>query len=135
MTVQKKNEFEKEIGEALLPLLNGTAYGVEVQSYSEDGCMANIDVKLSMTINGAISDLPSGYRKGDPESEYIVALVKSEKKMDWKEFDNVRSELRTKGYQLDWNTYYKDEPVTDEVIWKVAPCNFTYEIVKVDSYY
>jgi len=62
MTTWKKNEFEKEVYDALQTFMDGAYYGVQVKSYSQDRFMAIVDVGLSMIFNGEVSDLPSGYK-------------------------------------------------------------------------
>lgn len=77
MTIWKKNAFEKEVYDALQVSMDGAYYGVQVQKYSEDGCMATIDVKVSMIINGAISDLPSSYEAKEDADFYPRGAKKS----------------------------------------------------------
>jgi hypothetical protein len=131
----KKAELEKEISDALAESLSGVYYFVQVKEYRCDkNYQSSITLEVQMYINGDISDLPSGYKEGEPESDCIMSILESKKKMNWKEFEKTLSELKKKGYSVGWNTYYKGKPLTNEISWKVAPNKFTYEIVRVDRY-
>ncbi len=131
----KKTDFEKEIYNALQTTFEGCYYSVEVIGYSMDDCyQSNIEVSVNLFVNGGIDDLPSGYKKDDPESDYIMSLLASKKKMDWKEFVKVRNELEQKGYCIDWKAYHKGKTVNSRIAWKVAPCKFTFQIVRVNRF-
>lgn len=80
MTIWKKKILEKEIYDALQPMLEGVLYSVEVQRQYADDCMATIDVNVRMFVNGVILDLPPNYEATELHSNLYANNPMSSKR-------------------------------------------------------